>query len=311
MTDSSGPSWYYPDDLARSVEATLQTDDATIDHLIDMLQSHEYDAPRERLRDVILCTQEQINDLDEKHTPPALDDPRSLPPRYVSVDDMAYLGPRDFSRILGITLSSYDGSYQLLSQTDDISIDFLWSRQHRTIGLRAESRPDETPVDEAIIADLVEGDTSPATGRAPSVLGVITTTSFTADARALANKNDIKLFDHAWLDQRLKEIQLSWEIAGPVIEATEDDEKEIGELIDEQDLLPAAFNDIDPLTDDPIPREIAMGDVGERRDPIQGTKSNTMDETASRQRGVLYANPADDGDFDAFDRITESLGDDE
>jgi len=312
MTSSSGPTWFYPGDLPRSVAATMDTEDATVDHLIDVLQSHEFDAPRERIRKVILTTQDQLEDRVEEEEFDPLDDPRSLPPRYVSVDDVAYLGRRSCARLLGIILSSYDGTYHAPSQEDDLALDLLWSRQHRTVGLRIETRREDTPVDEASVQDFVEGDTSPSTGRAPSALGVITNTTFTDDAQTLASNNDITLFDNAWLTERLQEIQLSWEIAGPVIEATADEEDNVEELVEDQDLLPSTYSEVDPFSDETRPHEIAIGETEKQTNPQPGSQAIPEDESTTDpgQRGVLYANPDDDGDYDAFDRFAESLGGD-
>lgn len=310
MSQPESPSWYRPGDLEGSIRAAMNTDDVTIDDVVDVLQDCEFQASRDRIRRAVESACDRIEAMDAQ-TDPSLEQPRSLAARFVSVDDIEYLGSRDFARILGIALSSYDGNYRIPNQEEDLAVNLIWNRQHESIALRAVSRPSDSPASVDAIRKVKKGETSPTTGRSPSVLAVASNTGFTPNARGLAEENDIEIFGQEWLMHRFGEVRLTWDVVGPIIERGGEGEDPLADLEMEREALPAPLSDVEPLIDVPEETGIEIVDADPQSDPVQSEVSSVSETEEPGQHGVLYADPDEDGDYDALDRFAESIGADD
>jgi hypothetical protein len=306
------PSWYEPDDVSESMQNVADNSDVYLEEVVDIFQYHEFDAPRDRIRELVETARDRISDLgsDSEAQTEVTDEPRSLEPRFVDVTDVGYLDAQDFALVLGVVLSRYEGSFTIPEVEGDVAVDLLWNRQHTTVALRTISRPPEMPVEEADVQSVVRGDTDPGTGRSLSRLGIVSNAGFTNDARDLATANDIELFGEDHLERWLADTMLTHETLGALLESEDSDTSEFEDVLADLQTIPETVRERDPLND-VTSTEWSTTDDGSPT--VSGVKQRmpvAEDPPSPGTHGELYADPSEDGDFGAFDRFVNELQED-
>lgn len=304
------PGWYHPGDIVATVRDAEQTGRVSTREIADVLGRWELEASRDRIYAMVESTRNQgvPDDTSPERT---LDEPRALESRFVDVTDVAYLHRRDFATVLGLILTRYDGTFRTVADDDDTVIDLLWNRQHTTVGLKTTPRPPGVPIEQREIATIVDGDTTPTVGRSPSTLGLVSNAGITDAAREYANDHEIRLFDAAFLTRWLAETHLTPAVLGTVVDNDDLDPDECAALLETLPPLPAPVSERDPLAD--RPDEVWSGSDDGRHVKTTATRPIPVAERrpSAGEIGVLYADPADDGDYGAFDRLLTEFGDDE
>jgi hypothetical protein len=335
MTQQQTPPWYQPGDIAASVRRATTRDEVSTTAIVDVLATHELDTPRTRIRSLVETTHDQLADNPNTESPPSSEmqggEPRPLSPRIVAADDIAYLGSRDFARVLGAILSQYEGGFDVAQQVDESAVDVFWYRQQTTVAFRTVPRTPETTIDASIIKAVAEGDTNPASGRPASTVGIVSNAEFSSDAHMVAAANDITLFEQPTLERWLQQVHLTHDVLGDLLEQQDLTDEEYESILDDLPALPPQLQDQDPLTRhpptidqppseierDPIPNNDADPDTDKDPDPDDGTPQDGSsgellgDAPADPgEQGVLYADPDEDGDAAAFDRFEAELTED-
>lgn len=311
MSRSRTPPWYHPGDVAQSVRDASRGSDISTQEIVDVLQEHEFEASRDRIRRLVETTRDR---LPETENPPAPDhspdEPRTLPSRFIDAADIEYYGTRDFALILGVALARYEGSFRIPEAIDGLSVDLFWNRQHTTVAFKTIVRPTGAPAAEDVVRDVVAGKTSPPTGRSPSILAIVSNGGFTSYARDLADENDIELFGMDHLRQWFTDAKLTNSILGTLLEEGDQSSEERTEILSELQPLPNPIREEDPLEN---VRQVEWLDANDS-DPTPTTVKQRMPVSETRpppgQRGTLYADRDEDGDFGAFDRFTDELMED-
>jgi len=331
MSHSEPPSWHTPGDIEASLRAAFRVSDLTVDEIAETLEAHEIDASRDRIEMMIQTTREQFStDTDATQSSTAtLDEPRPTEARVIDPTDLEYLGPRDAASVVGAMLSRYEGTFSTPEAVDDLSVDLFWNRSHTTVAFGLELRPDGVSVDASAVRSIASGETTPVSGRSPSDIGIVSNGVFTDDARALATEHDILCFGAESLERWCKETRLTNEVIGELLDEGDRGTEEINELLDELPPLPAPVRARDPLTriqngdwttssldyektanhsDSEDGRTSA--DTGENTLGASSTGGTDDESTTTGQHGVLYADPDEDGDLEAFDRFEAALDED-
>lgn len=313
MTDQTGPSWYTPGDIPASIEATTTDSDVYLEHIIDVLQAHEIDAPRSRIRTLVESTRERITERNATRSErgDTLAEPRSVQTRVFDVTDATYLGHRDLATILGIALSRYSGSFSVADPDADSVIDLLWNKQHTTVGFHVVPRPTREPLAVEHVNSLIEGNTNTGSGRSLSQLAVVGPAKITATARSLAADHDITVVDADLLRRWFQDVQLSPELVGRVLETDSAAYNELEHLIAELEPMPDVIANRDPLD---VSRQLSSIEADTTADVTGHIKQGMpiRDEMPQPgKQGTLYADPSDDGDFGAFDRFASNLEEDD
>lgn len=306
MSRSRRPSWYHPGDVPKTIYDAATSADVSTRTIVDVLAREELDAPEARIEAMVEAARDRVTESDEIPTHD-LDDPRPLQTRFVDADDVSYLGTSDFATVLGVVLSRYEGTFQTPEVVDDVAVDLFWNRQYTTVGIRAISRPPEAPVDRDDIEPLVEGNTTLAVGRSPSVLGVVSKAGFTSFAREYAEKHDIELFGTYHLTRWFEDARLTHGVLGSLLEGDDLDDEELAKLLDSLPSLPDAIRESDPLGE--LSDELWSGtddgrtvETGVKRPiPVPDSRPD------AGKTGAMYADPAKDGDYGAFDRFIHEL----
>jgi len=329
MTQQQTPPWYQPGDIAESVRRATVRDEVSTTDIVDGLAIHEIDAPRNRIRALVESAHDQLTTTPgDEHTPnPDLADadPRPQTPRVIAAEDLAYLAPRDFARVLGAVLSQYEGGFGLPEEVDGSAVNLFWHRQHTTVAVRTVTRPPDTTIDASIIKAVAEGDTNPASGRPASTVAIVSNAQFTSDAHMVAAANDIKLFEQPTLERWLREVRLTHDVLGDLVEHQNLTDEDYNRIFKYLPALQSRLQDQDPLTRSPPTIDQPPAEI--ERDPIpdtdtdQGSDEDTPQDGASGEllgdapsnpgeQGVLYADPDADGDAEAFDRFAAELTED-
>lgn len=306
------PSWYEPDDVSESMQNVADNSDVYLEEVVDILQYHEFDAPRDRIRELVETARDQISDLhsDSEAQSEVTGEPRSLEPRFVDVTDVGYLDTQDFALVLGVVLSRYEGSFTVPEVGGDVAVDLLWNRQHTTVALRTISRPPEMPVEEADVQFVVRGDTDPDTSRSPSRLGIVSNAGFTNDARDLATANDIELFGEDHLERWLADTMLTHETLGALLESEDSDTSEFEDVLADLQTIPGIVRERDPIGDVTPPGWSINGGGDTTVSGVKQRMPVAEDPPSLGTHGELYADPSEDGDFGAFDRFVHELQED-
>ena len=331
MTQQQTPPWYQPGDIAASVRRTTVRDGVSTTDIVDVLATHEIDAPRNRIRALVESAHDQLtSNSNQEHTPdPDLEnaEPRPPTPRVVAADDIAYLGPRDFGRVLGAVLSQYEGGFQLPEEVDGSAVNLFWYRQRITVAVRAVPRTPGTTVDTSVVKAVAEGSTNPTTGRPSSTVGIVSNAKFTSDAHTVAAENDIQLFENPTLEQWFHDVRLTHDVFGDLLEHQNLTDEEYDTILDDLPPLPPQLQDQDPLTRHPTSIEqdpssldrtqIGSDDPDSDTDTGESTPPDSPSEEllaeapeAAGEKGVLYANPDEDGDAGAFDQFAAEFMED-
>lgn len=327
MTQQQIPQWYRPEDIAASVRHAINHTEISTDQIVDVLVTNEVDASRGRVEALVEAARNQVSTQSNAESPPHPNEeevePRPLKPRVVASEDFAYLGPTDFARVLGGVLTRYEGGFKLPEQVDECSVDLFWHRQRTTVALRTVPRISGTAVDKPVVQAVAAGDTDPTSGRPASTVAVVTNTEFTDAAHDTAAANDVLLFEHPVLEQWLRDIRLTHDVLGSLLEHHDLTDKEYDTILDDLPALPPHLQEANPLNRSPtaigqapssadrkpIPDSNIEPDTETLSDSISGELLDESPQEAGEQ-GVLYADPDEDGDAEAFDRLAAKLTED-
>jgi len=332
MSRSEPPEWHTPGDIEASLRAAFRVSDLSVDEIAGVLETHELDVPRERIKMMIKTTREQFS-TDAAVTlssTATIDEPRPTEARTIDPVDLEYLSPRDAAYVIGAMLSRYEGTFSTPEGVDELSVDLFWNRSHTTVAFGLELRPDGVSVDAPAVQSIVSGETTPVSGRSPSTIGIVSNGTFSDEARTLATEHDIQCFGAEYLEQWCEETRLTDEVIGKLLDEGDRSIEEINELLDELPPLPAPVQKRDPLTQiqgaewttstlnyEEMVEHGSSGDgsaSAAEDDNALGTSSATglteEDSPTTGQHGVLYADPDEDGDFGAFDRFEAALDED-
>jgi len=303
---SEPPPWYVKGEIHSSIINAYHSSGADTTKIVETLAEYEIDAPTDRIQTLVNSVKsERISQIKENSTAQTPNTTvRSNPARYIDTADISYLAPRDAAFTIGAALTRYEGSFRVPDNREQLAIDLIWDRQHRTVAFGIFTRETSDPVTEDELKRLAEGETSPASGRSPSVIGAIATSEFNTDARSLADENGIELFGASALTRWLQDAQLTPDVFGKILEddLTPEEIMEIGSTLEP---LPTAVADSDPL--DPSPP--TQNQLAENEDTAAKETSMPVDDSVAvtGQKGTLYADASDDGDYDGIDRFVDGL----
>lgn len=330
MTQEEPPSWYVPGNLFETVRAAADHQGVSTRDIAATLEAREFEAPSDRLVQLVETTRERLP-LQEDSGDPSLEDPRAVPSRIVGVEDVRYLNRRDFALLVGTALSRYDGHFRTPDEAGDVAIDLIWNRQHTTLVFVTIPKSPGSPVERNNVKEVVGGGTHPDYIRSPSVVGIVSPGHFTEEAQQLAASNDLDLFGATHIDKWLTDASLPFDIVGQVLERGTMTSEEIGGLLEQIEPLPQRRQENDPLaepssladqsaedllstadSDDKIVEESERpeADSGES-EPEKDSSPLGPDDHATEQGkfGELYADPDEDGEYDAFDQFADELSD--
>mgnify|MGYP007008814574 CR=1 FL=1 len=312
MSDNEGPTWYTPGDVPGSIEAATIDSSVYVEHIVDVLQAHELDAPRSRIRTLVTSARDRISERNSTPTDSSdpLEEPRAVRSRIFDVEDATYLGERNLATILGVALSRYAGSFSLVDPQADSVLDLLWNKQHTTVGFHVVTRPEQEPLTADHVTALHEGNIATGSGRSPAQLAVISPATATERARSVAEDHEIMVVDADVLRRWFNEVRLTPALVGQILEAETVAYNELEHLISELDPLPEIVASRDPLDVSHSSPPIATGDTSAITTSIDQALPVEDETPPPGTQGKLYANPSDDGDFGAFDRFVDNLEED-
>lgn len=308
MSSHRTADWYHEGDISRTLRAANADESLYVENVVDVLAAREFDAPKERVRNLVETTMGSLPDTGVGKTQqPALESPRPKQPSVVTLADLEYLGRRDMALLLGAVLSRFQGSFQTPADVDDVVADFFWNRQHTTAALRVVPYSEGAETDRLGVESFATGNTSPASGRSPSTHGIISLTGFTEAAQAAGDEFDISLFGRGHVRRWLSQSRLTDQILGVLLEEGPHSAEEIDEQLATLPALPGIVQKQDPFEVTPAERD-PVDDLPESADELSSESMPVADEPAeSGQTGTLYADPSEDGDFDSFDRVVSDL----
>lgn len=271
--------------------------------------------------------------------------PRENVHRRFGINDFPYLSRREAARATGLVLELFDGNTVRTPENSFSECNLYWHRQHSTVGIRVVPTSDWTVGVEEIDA-LVEGTTTLDGNRSPSELAVVTNGAFSPGAVTHASDNDIHCIDGGRLAAWLRRARVDRVALGTVLEDGENHDGPLSELV-ELDTVPRPratdpltvqsvidSSALQPQEDDQTHQEQKVKTRSERNEsytPVGGSgaegsgrgSTNTDEispgvsdpDTSNRrkksqpegEKGTLYADPEEDGDFEAFDRFADSL----
>jgi len=327
MSQLRDQSWYEPGDIQQSLQAAFQQDSVTTDDIVDVLGEHELDASPDRILEMIETTRQQFTNTsnDSLLPTPSLDGIRENQARFITLDDLEYLGSRDVAYVVGIMLSRFEGSFRVPELVDKKAADLLWTRSDTTVGLWLEWRPNRTPVDKADIQSVVNDTTQSASDEEFSEIAIVSNAGFADQARKLASEHDIACCGPECLRRWCQETKITNTVVGEILDGENKNNEEIKEILNQLPPLPASIPVQDPLK--PVTKtEWTTSTLGERVTSGGGTSEKDQTESAPPsqsgvsepqpasepgQKGVLYADSDDDGDFDAFDRFVNALAEED
>jgi hypothetical protein len=310
MSGADQPHWYEPGDVPATIRNATENANVTVKDVVDVLATFELEAPRDRLQTMVDSARARVS-TDTREAAVDLEESRPLEPRFIDVSDLRYLNATDFATVLGVTLSRYEGTFRVPEEVDELAVDLFWNRQHTTIGFALVTRPPSAPVEDPDVLSVRTGETSPPFGRAVSALGIVSLAGFTEAARKVAAENDIRLFGPEYLTRWLSDAQLTPDVFGTLISHDDLGDAEIDEICSQLPDVPKAVRETDPLGDCPETGWSGGGDIAPV--PTDVKRPMPIPETLPDpgQKGTLYANPADDGDFGAFDRFMNELAEED
>lgn len=334
MSQQSAPSWYVPDDLWATVENARAAGDS-VSAVANFLAETELEGvPKERVERIVSAVPETTSStdggVDLSQTPSTSAEPRTQLSRRFSVADVEYLADDEFARVLRLAFEAF-GDETVQPPADD-PFDLYWDRDDETLGVKTV-----TATGDDLCTDVVEAaaaDESPRVDVSFDRAIVVTNGRFTNDATEAAADAGIVLLDRGQLETILERAMLSTTAVGTVLEAGETHDGTLQKLtaieavpdvrctIDGEATRTAA--EIDRITDPE-----ALGGEDDRNDDSEttgeddteptpeagdddslvepGDTETTDDSVEQGERGVLYANPDEDGDYDAFDDFVEEL----
>lgn len=314
------PHWFIPGNVAETVRAARVVS-VSNDTLVDVLAEHEFDADISLVRELVA----ELDVTSQTTAQTAAVDPdtqRDAPTRRFTVSDVEYLDRREFARVLGGTLTRYEGTFHLASS--ELAVDLFWRRQHTTVALRVEPRVGDSTVGKEPIQTVVEGDTDTLVGRTTSRVLVVTNRSFTETAVDTADGTEVELVGAATLRRWFSDARLSRAVAGDLVDAVGLTDKQFIDLLEGIDQVPSVRQPDDPFSvveSVTTESEGATSETGtETTVDIDGwsTELNPADGALNRtpsRVGVLYDEgdeiEPEPGDADALDEFVDGLGGEE
>ncbi|WP_338742298.1 hypothetical protein [Haloplanus salilacus] len=333
MSDSERSfSWYDPDSVRATVENGV-ADDVPKRRIAEYLAQHEFeDIPTSRVEHIVerMPVSEDTSaagiDLSQPEATDA--EPRDSVPYQLAVNDLEYLSNREAARLIGGVLEQFDGNTVRPPGTTHVETDLVWHRQHATVALRIVPLLSGT-VDASHVDAILNGTVVPDDIRRPSELAIVTNRAFTDEAVSRAEEHDIHCFDAGHVGEWFRRARIPMATAGTLLE---DGESHDGPLTDLVNLpsIPSPRKSVDPLDVGrafdidslTTPAEAATTSAtDERTEPNTGQQTTGLDRSTARddplgggrspsgETGTLYADPNEDGDFEAFDRFVDEIGD--
>lgn len=318
MTGQSETSWYVEDNLGQSIQ-NAKVAGISEERIFCHLQTRT-DFPENRIQAVInavdMESAEENGAANLLSQAPSTDaSPRPVPPRRFGVSDVMYLSDREFARTLGLTLEQFDGNTVRPLATGTIEVDLFWNRQHKTVGIRAVVS-ESGMVGADHVTPLLEGNTVSEQTRNPSRLAAVTNGRFSDEAKQTAQDNNIWLFDSGHLRRWFRRARIPLDAAGTALEQGEDHDGPLDELVT-LPTPPEPRCGANPLELERVAEEkLAIIESETRSETRQDTTTAQTDRTSipaddeqpsPGEKGVLYADPDEDGDYQAFDDYIEEL----
>lgn len=271
--------------------------------------------------------------------------PREKVHRRFGLNDVPYLSHREAARAIGLVLELFDGNTVRPPENSPTECNLYWNRQHSTVGVRVVPAPN-WKVDTDEVRPLVEGETGIEGNRASSDLALVTNGTITSDAVTLAVDNDINCIEGGRLAAWLRRARVDRVALGTVLEDGENHDGPLSELV-ELDTVPQPraqdpltmrsvidSSALQPQDDDQT-QQAQKGETRSERNESNTTVGSSGGESSGRgstntdgispgvsdpdtsnrrkksqpdgEKGTLYADPEEDGDFEAFDRFADSL----
>jgi hypothetical protein len=319
VTLPSDADWYYPGDVPRTVREAKQRQSVATEDIVSILAAREFDAPKPRVESVVATTLKESPVIDEGDSQQSLAAPRLPSDRFVGIQDLRFLGADAMATILGAALSRYEGEFQTPDDVDGIDLDVFWHRDTESVAFwTVPNEPGET-VGEDKLTSVQQELTELRAERSPDVFGVVTTTGFTDAAQEFESKTELKLFNRQCLARWLRDARLPLETIGLLLDEGKQDLEETS-VAENLSPLPTPVRRQDPLAID-VQSERPSGSVdGSDRHDIdrpsdERTSTGVRDQPISSvdtpsvagQRGELYADPEEDGDYGSFDEYIDQL----
>jgi len=326
MSQRKLPSWYHADDVRRTVIHAVSKNIKT-DTIATVLREHEFDGLSEtRIKSIIEAI--PVNDSPKTNidirlsqSPSTDATPRNPLANQFSVDDLAYLSTREAARMIGLALEQFDGNTVRLSETQSVETDLIWNRQHVSIAVKIIPACDTVGSDQ--VHGLVDGKVVPEEMRSPSEIIIVTCGEYSEDALKLAGKNGIHMYDGGHIEEWLRRAKIPQDAVGTVLEAGETHDGPMTDLV-EIAPIPDPRKTVDPLEVDRafnVSNELtgknrnpkSGSDTGPSKDdPVSGISPTEKEPPSSSnppsgETETLYADPNEDGDYDAFDRFVGEL----
>jgi len=331
MSDSEQSfSWYDSGNIRATVENGLANDIST-SRIAEYLAQREFDdVPLSRVERIIhsMPVSEDASAATVNLSQPKATDaePREPVTNQLAVNDLEYVSNREAARLIGLALEQFDGNTVRPPGATQVETDLVWHRQHMTVALRIVATPSGT-VDTNHIDALLDGKVVPDDISSPSELAIVTNRAFTDEALASADEHDIHCFDAGHVEEWFRRARIPMAAVGSLLEDGESHDGPLTDLV-ELPSIPDPRKTIDPLEinrafeidslktpveEDTTPStvnrtETNRGQQGTgldrstaRDDPLGGTQP------ASGETGTLYADPSEDGDFEAFDRFVDDI----
>jgi hypothetical protein len=321
-------SWYEPESIAQSIRNGLDRN-LKPDKVAEYLAEHGFEEiPEARLQRVIDAMPPETkankkNDCELSQPKQTEVTPRAQHHRELMAGDFEYFSPREAARVIGLILELFDGNTIRPRATTTVETDLVWHRQHETVALRIVPLADGS-LEANHIQALVEGTVVPPETRSPSRLAVVTNRGFTDDATEAAAEHDILWFNGGQLEELVRRARIPMDAVGTVLEDGEAHDGPMTDLV-EVVPIPEPRNTENPLhlrpafdvssleateeqsntktsaTPEHSGQNVSHGQTARHDDPLTDSPSDPG------ETGTLYADPTEDGDYDAFDNYLEGL----
>ncbi|MFB1066797.1 hypothetical protein [Natrinema sp. H-ect4] len=315
------PPWYVEGDIGTSIRNAQEVGEDR-DQIVSTLSKTELeDLPKHRIEAIVDATPDrntEAGNLPLSQAPSTDATPRDPPARVLDTDDLEYLSRRELARIVGLTLEQFEGNTVRPAGNQEIALDLYWHRQQMTVGLRTVPMTGEHVGTEHVDA-VIDGPIRIKDTRAPSELVVVTNGSFSDRASELASENGVRLFNGSQVDTWLRRTALSPRVVGTLLEDGEDHDGPLDDLVDSPS-IPEPRQTEDPFEVDrgitltfhesnmDGPLDGGEGSEVTKREP-KTTENDLLggEQSPAGETGTLYADPDEDGDYEAFDKYLEDL----
>lgn len=332
MSQQSLPEWFVKGDLRATVWNAREAG-VSADAIVKMLGETMFDGrPTDRIKRIVERIPEQTaaqsadNDRRLSQPPSTSVEPRERPPRRFSVRDVAYLSDQEFARVLGLALEQFDGETRRPVSDDRSTVNLLWERPDATIGLRTIVSSG-SGIEANTVKTVVESSTADRAGQ----LAVVTNTEFSTQATTVADDAEVLLIDRGQLETIYDRATLPIDAVGAVVEHGAEHDGPLSEMVDvdpvpepsrsidtQPTVTAAEIETISDPSDQPGLSDDRTSDTdteeggsagpsdGESK-PVGAEDEESWSEPSPGETGILYADPEEDGDYDAFDDFTEGI----